>query len=272
MNMSFDRNRAQVYCERLPGCDPRRNQVEAKENFRNHQLTESQARDLRNDLLRDALDFYFKGLLSFCEAVNSVCSNLFSWPTVKMYYGVYYFLRSSLAAKGVAIVRIRSLFFLKAQREQQAQTIGGKGGNSTHKGTIKVFQKLYKDSDILQSNLINDSNSYIWLMDARERVSYREREFKDPSASFGWEEIFHEIEKSSLNKVLFKYIEDRAFLFCFQEEHACLALPIQRFKLTRQDLINAGLLIEFPSEKKILLESLLDEHNLSNLKKAIFDV
>jgi hypothetical protein len=242
----------------------------ARNNFRAYILTRHNALDLRSDLLEDAKDFYFKGVLSFCEAVNSISRTLYSWATIKLYYSVYYLLRSTLATKYIALIRIRELFYLKANEGEQPKKITGRAGNTTHQGTIKVFERLFKLSDILQSNTIDGLNSYLWLMARREQINYREREFHDPGYPDFWQEVARTNASGQLNDLVSKYINDTRFIYSFQPDHACLALPVKRVILTKQDLTLEHVDTTFSTDQQHLLEDLLHSANIPSLLPVLF--
>lgn len=269
--MSFDRNHAQVCCEGYPGCNPAHDAKLAQQTFSAHILSLSEADDLQNHLTIDANDFYYKGVLSLCQACSGIQSNQYSWATVQLYYALYYLIRCSLASRKIAIVRLRSLWYLKARNGEIPQNITGRDGNSTHKGTIKVYKTLFQNSDKLHSNDIQGKNGYIWLLECRERIQYRERVFHDPSHPDIWGEIVLDIAMLGLNEVLTRYIDDAEYAYCFQYDHACLAFPIRRLVLTKQDMLNAGIEIVFSSQQETFLRTILDNHNLQSLKSLVFE-
>lgn len=269
--MSFKRSRVQLICESLINCPDIQSWYQNRENFENYILTKNDKDRLLNDLNEDAKDFYFKGLLSLCESINSVYRNLYSWATVKIYYSVYYFLRSSLALKGYAVVRNKSLYLLKAEIGERPLKKRGKSYNSTHYGTIQYFKDLFEASDKLQSNLINGQNAYIWLMDRREQINYHEISFHDPSCSDFWEEISEYVNNGTIQNLLIKYFNDVNYIYCFQEDHACLALPIKRAIMTKEDFDDNKININLSIEKIELIKELLkiDANHLKEFEYLI---
>ena len=253
MSISFDRHRAQLRCESIFKCKTPEQWKQA--NFKGLQLDKSQASLLSSELREDAKDLYFKGLLSFFEALKSIDARLFSWATVKIYYSLYYFLRCTMAINGVALIRQNSLYYLKAIDGETPVTKGNKKYNSDHSGTINYFIDLF-NSDILLSQPIDTTNAYDWLMNRREQINYRERTFNEPSHSEFWKYIASQIDKGNLEKLIRDYIQD-PFLLCFQEENAVLAIPIKRAILTKEKLDNEGIYIAFTNEQRKLLLDLL---------------
>ena len=125
-----------------------------------------------------------------------------------------------------------------------------------HIATIHIFEELYKASDILQSNSLDGKNVYIWLMERRNQVNYRERVFHDPKCPVFWSSIAEEIDHKNLNDLISKYVDDTNYIYCFQKEDACLALPIKRAMLTKEDMLKENCKTKIPNEKLKLLKAL----------------
>jgi hypothetical protein len=257
MSISFKRNRAQLRCESILNCSHLEQWHIS--DFRNLRLNASQASLLSSDLLEDSKDLYYKGILSFFEAIKSISEGSFSWATVKVYYSVYYFLRCTLAANGVAIIRQKSLFYLKAIEGEQPVTKGNKKYNSDHSGTINYYIDLFT-SDILLSQTIDSVNSFEWIMSRREQINYRERSFNEPEHSDFWDYIASQIKNGKLDKLIKDYHNDQ-FVLCFQEENAMLALPFKSALLTRDRLFNEGIDISLSISQINFLKTLLPKIN-----------
>lgn len=253
MSTSFDRYRAQLRCETILNCQTLEQWWQA--DFKSLQLDKSQASLLSSELLEDAKDFYFKGTLSFFEALKSVESKLYSWATVKFYYSIYYFLRCTMAINGIALIRQKSLYYLKAIDGASPVTKGAKKYNTDHSGTINFFIDLLS-SDILLSQSIDNTNAYDWHMNKREQVHYRERQFNEPNHSWFWALIGDEINKGNFEMLLKDYVLDK-YILCFQEEHAILAIPIKRALLTKEKLAAENIVIGLSAEQKSILYNLL---------------
>lgn len=251
--MSFRRQRAQLRCESFLNCNTLEEWNQA--NFRSFQLNNAQATLLSNDLREDSKDLYFKGVLSLFEAVKSIEARLFSWATVKAYYSTFYFLKAHMAANGIALIRNKSLFYLKAINGETPISRGHKKYNTDHSGTINYFVELFT-SDILLSQPIEMTNAYDWLMIKREQVHYRERTFNDPLYSDFWATIASQLDQQKLSDIIRKYVQD-SYILCFQEEHAILAIPIKRALLTKEKLDNERIELNLNPEQIDLLNNLL---------------
>jgi len=262
MSINFERHRAQLRCETILNCSTLEQWKTA--DFKNLQLDGSQATLLSIDLREDAKDLYFKGVLSFFEAIKSIHTKLFSWATVKIYYSIYYFLRSTLAANDIALIRQKSLYYLKAIEGEAPVTKGNKKYSSDHSGTINYFIDLYS-SDILLSQTIDSLNAYEWLMNKREQVNYRERTFNEPNHSDFWNYIAEQVTTNNLDKLIKSLYSDR-YILCFQEENAILAIPFKRALLTKEKLRSEKIDISFTHEKRTLLIDLLPIKNIELLE------
>jgi hypothetical protein len=250
MSTAFDRYRAQLRCESFLSCTTL--EEWAKADFKNFQLNSAQATLLNDDLREDSKDLYYKGLLSLLEGLKSIESKLFSWATVKLYYSIYYFLRATLAVNGIALIRNKSLFYLRALTDEKPVKKDGKNYSSDHSGTIRYFSELYS-SDILLSQTIEGTNTYEWVMHKREQVNYRERRFNEPLHSDFWEYIAEQSIAGNFKVILEQYVKDQ-FLLCFQREHSILAIPIKRSLLTKERFDQEGIDIGLTLEQREVLQ------------------
>jgi len=255
--MSFERYRVQVACERLVGARDLDDWARKRSDFEALTLSDVDCSALAEHLREDAKDIYFKGVLSLCDAVCSIKRNLYSWATVKLYYAVFYFLRTSLAAKGYAIIRNRSLYLLSLRSGERPKKKSSARYRNDHFGTINIYRDIFERSDILESNTIDGLNAYEWLMERRNQVHYRERVFHDPGPAYFLNAVAKYVESKKLESLITLYIDDPDYLYCFQPEHACLALPIKRAILTKRDLLDEDIRLGFNKNQTRLLHTLV---------------
>lgn len=258
MSTNFSRHRAQLRCESIFNCTTP-DQWKGID-FKSLQLDRAQANLLSLDLKEDAKDIYFKGVLSFFEAIKSIHSKLYSWATVKIYYSLYYFIRSAMAANDVALIRHKSLFYLRANEGEQPISKRNKKYSSDHSGTINYFIDLFS-SDILLSQPIGTTNAYEWILNKREQINYRERTFNEPSHSDFWDYIASQVVNGNLEKLINDYYFDK-YILCFQEENAILAIPLKRALLTRERLYSESIDVSLSEEKITMLKNLLPNSNI----------
>jgi hypothetical protein len=253
MSINFNRYRAQLRCESILNSTTPEEWQNA--DFQNLILNASQASLLTNDLIDDSKDLYYKGILSFFEALKSINEGLFSWATVKAYYSIYYFLRSTMATYGVALIRQKSLYYLKVSDGQSPVKKTNKKYNSDHSGTINHYIDLFS-SDILLSQEIDSVNSYDWMMGKREQINYRERTFNEPNHCDFWDYIANQVNIGRFDRLIQDYFND-PYLLCFQEEHAIIAIPFKRAILTRNRFLNESITLSLSAgQQKTLIDIL----------------
>lgn len=229
-------------------------------------LTKQQADDIKNLLTDEIAPYYYKALLSYMESVTALDNKLFSWATVRLYYSVFYSIKAYLACEDIAILRAeRKLFYVKAKENE---TIKRCDDTTDHKGTILTLEKIYKNSDMLLSNNINNMSVYQWMMKKREEVNYRDLDFHDPSAPDFWSEVNNEIEQYGIKAVVDKMVND-SWLYCFQDEYAILGIPTKRIILTVDEICRKGIQLDISEEKKQLIDSMsviLSENSIEALE------
>lgn len=254
--MNFERRKTQLLCESIIGCNDPSKISDYKTQFESITIDATNETDFNKSIQEESKDYYYKGLISLCEGINGISRGLYSWATVKLYYSVYYFLRASMASQGYSILRLNSLYILKIKKGESPQRKNGRNYNSDHKGTILHYIDLF-EHDLLQSNNIDNQNSYEWLMDRREQVHYRERYFNEPGNPNFWDTIANYVSTHKLSYLLELYIKDTSMVYCFQPEHAILALPLKRAILTRDELKKESIDISLTKEKEVFLRNLL---------------
>ena len=257
MSINFNRNRTQVSFEHFVGITSIEELRTKKQDFKAHCLTDDEVRQLQIDIRQDAVDFFYNGILSFSEGIDSVFQKRFSWATVKLYYSIYYLLRASFAAKGITILRCTSMYRLKIKTGEKPYATGNRKYNTNHEGTINHYKDMYSFSDRLLSNKIDDIDVYEWMMRAREIVNYRSVSFLEPSCLDIWEFYSNCIDDNSLAEEL-ENLEADDYIRCFQEEFAVVAIPIKRLQQTISDMANAGLLGQLTLDRESFARSVLD--------------
>ena len=236
--MSYDRKRVQTVCETelLAQYGINLSVKDDVKKLASLSLTPTFFGALKSVLIDDVRDYYFKGILSLYEALVSYEERRFSWPTVKLYYSTYYFLRAEMLIRNTILIRPSNggaLYRLTLSSGNQFIKPNSKANNSDHKGTIYHFETLYKSVDPLLSNQINGVNSYDWMIASREQVNYKERIFNEPSSPSFWNGTNSLLKVSgSLDALLSIYINDNQYAYTFQNDHAILSIPLKRLLLT----------------------------------------
>lgn len=228
--MSINKSRSQIYFE---GIFTRSNgipfQQVPKAEYEQTYLTKQQAENLEGFIESEIASYYYKALLSYIESLPALENKLFSWATVRLYYSVFYSIRAFLACENIAILRQRRcLYYIKAKEGEHFKKCED---TTDHKGSILTLCKLFKNTDPLLSNNIENMNAYQWMMKKREEVNYTDIDFHDPSSPEFWDTIYSEIQHQGIKNIVDKLVNDN-WLYCFQEEYAILAVPTKRLILS----------------------------------------
>jgi hypothetical protein len=218
---------------------------------------------LRVALRTDTMNFFYNGVLSFAEGVDAAFQKRFSWATVELYYSLYYLIRASMASKGIAMLRCKTMYRLMVQIGEKPFSTNNKKYNTTHEGTISHYKDLFGQSDRLLSNHIEDDDVYQWMMNAREIVNYRSAAFSEPECLEIWDYFSQSIDEGNFTDIL-EQLENDPYVMCFQEEYAVVAIPIKRLQQTILDLLNANLLSNFSEERLGVIKKIIqyEERNL----------
>ncbi|MBC2579381.1 hypothetical protein [Clostridium sp. DJ247] len=272
MSINFDRNRTQKAYERIVGIfSPEELSLKA-DDFKSHVLTKGEVSVLKSFLNDDALDYFYNGIISFSEGIDSIFLKRFSWATIKLYYSVYYMIRASLACRGHALLQFNGMYRLHLKENELPYKTRNKKYNATHGGTISHYIDLFSNDDKLLSNTIDTKISYEWLQDAREIVNYRAVSFQEPMWLDIWDKFAEALDGGNLNELLLKIQDDGDYIYCFQEEYAVVGVPIKRVSITIKDFIDYGLLNKFDLSKRFYTKQLVkyDERNM-NILNEFFD-
>ena len=258
-NMSFKRFRVQKYIEAAVGCSNLEHWHSYKEKVENYQIPHRDEDDIKTQLLQDGADLFYKGIYSLSEGIVGVAMGMHSWSAVKFYYSVFYFLRSSLASKGFALIKNKSLYLWEIRAGEKPSKRNGKRYRNDHVGIINIFDDLVGENDILSTNNIDGKSVYVWLMELRHQIHYRQRDFLEPDFIEEYQKAKVSLKSSMYSKLLDSYYNDDAPIFCFDADHACIAAPLKRAALTKADLMRSGVPC-FSSEKLSSAKKLLEAY------------
>lgn len=242
MSIDFNRSRFQTKFEELVGINDISELQLKKNEFEAYILTYSDIQILNQELREDAKDYFFTGLISFSEGIDSIYEGRFSWATVKLYYSIFYLVRATMASKGIGLLRNKSMYRIKLDVGQKVFKTGNKRYNTTHEGTMSHYKDLFSYSDILLTNHVDDKDVYEWMQNAREITNYRESSFLEPDYLDIWEKYAEAIQEGTINNLLSIIEKDDTYMYCFQEEYAVVGIPFKRLLHTIEDLQRVGIL------------------------------
>jgi len=261
MNILFERLNSQSCIEQilgLNGPEDLKNNKKILDGFRipDH----SSLTTLSMASKADAAGFFYKGLYSLSECILGVSQERYSWSVIKSYYSVYYFLRCIFLLDEKVLVKNGSGTLYKIPLDLSGLSSKLSAQRGEHPQVIDAFQKTFNGRFFFLSNEINGMPAIEWIKSQREHIQYRAWMFPDPkNLSF----IAGE-EPENLDLWLESYINDALPIYCFDKDHACLALPIKCLietvafdeeKIIANEIATfKGCFSMFPSEIKNLLE------------------
>jgi len=260
MITNFDRCRTQVFIENKIGCSGSHDLKSFSDKFSQYKISHVDLTELKDLNLRDGRDLFYKGMLSLSEAISDLHHGLSSWAVVKIYYATFFFIRSSLCMQNYCIIRThQNPHSLDLRVGESIQKIKQGRIHGDHKLTFVAWRKLIGESkDILLTNKVDGTETYVWLMEAREATQYKHITFKEPKCLNFLSPIF----EGSLESLIDTYLEDIVPIYCFDADHACLAIPLQRAMLTYKHVLDNKLMLN--PDEKMVISSILDPYLSKN--------
>lgn len=260
------RPRIQSFVEHELGCVNVEKWKSYGNKFSEFQVNEENLEKLKNLIIEDTSDIYFKAVISISEAIQSINKGFHSWAVVKLYYSVFYLLKCSLALKGFCFVKSSGIYTIRLSLgEKPVKRDGGKRNNEQirgdHKTVIDTYIKEFGSGDFFLSNHIDeDTIVFDWIMKMREDVHYRNNTFYEPAEFIFSPELF---KPGNLKTKIDEYFSNSAY--CFLKEHCCLAVPLWLARRTAGEL---SLLLnpqDFGQPRIDTLNSLLEESEVNSV-------
>lgn len=181
-------------------------------------VTSTDAAAASSSLESDARGYVYSSCVSLVDGVRGVGSALYSWATVKLYYAVFYGVRSLLAAAGHGV-------FYEGSRPRTLQAVAGeriaKADGPTHKVVLDLFEKQLK-TNVLLSQTVGLEKPLSWLIERREFANYGQATFGEPTIP----SHFARLVETGLRRSLEAYVGPDSLMYAFDPDHAMLAYPI----------------------------------------------
>lgn len=241
--MSSDRFKVQKLIELEIGCSDPENLRAYKSALESLVVSRSLQIKLSVASCDDAAGLYFKAILSITEATVALSRGYHSWAVVKLYYAVFYLMRCILAARLFAIIKCSGIYTLENNVgakpvKRDKGSFRGQGIRGDHKTVLATYVADIGSGDKIISNKIGDDTVFEWMMKRREEVHYRAPTFLEPD--------FHNFEASihrdgKLGFWVEQYLSDVDFIYCFQENHCCLATALKFAQQASSELANSFL-------------------------------
>lgn len=199
-------------------------------------------------LQQDASDYIYSGLVSVADAIEAITRELFTWATVKLYYGTFYLLRAHLAIEKIAI-------FYEGSKPRIWAAIAGQSPQKAVGQTHQVVLNTHRTklpTHLLHSQKIGLTEPMDWLMERREEANYTQPRFIEPSTPAHFVTIVRQGLRRSVNA----YINDDRQLYTFDPDHAMLALPLAALANTLNAFDAAGMAASLSEESRRYVASL----------------
>jgi hypothetical protein len=206
----------------------------AKADLTGRYLTEPEAMDLRSLLRFDAMAYFECAALAVGCAFRGLDQGLATWPTVQLYYAVFYALRGLLALSGYCIFYLgHAPFEMEALSGRCAsKPPGGRRAITTHGAVLESF-KVRLSSHNLLSQDIDGINALDWLSERRVEANYSNARCWEPTMP----KHFRMLERYTVRQLIGAYLSADAVPYEFDPDHAILAYPLRTLKVTRDELI-----------------------------------
>jgi hypothetical protein len=174
----------------------------------------------------DATNYLYSACVSIGDALQATERSLFTWATVKLYYSVFYMLRSLLALSGKVLLYDGTKPKTLTIRAGETPAVLGGSVRGSHQAVIQYFSRSFPASPLLSQDIVGEF-PFKWLMLRREEANYGAGRFVDPICPAH----FLAITRFGVRRATSEYINDGSYLYAFDPDHAILALPIEVLKL-----------------------------------------
>ncbi len=258
MNTNFNRNRVQSELENILNSKTL-DLKQKKTLITQHNLSQSDVATLKSNLTTDCVDYFYNGLVCFSEGFYNAYFKRYAWATIKLYYSLYYFMRTSLATQNYTLLNLGSIYRLKISRGETPFGSNHNKYKSTHGGTISHYKETFTNKDILLTNSIGTSEStYDWYKEAREIVNYKKIPFCNEASFINEWNVFNNFSSNNkIDELIGILLNDRRHLCTFQEDYALISIPINLLKQTISNIKTSNM-------------NFIDKEHVSSLKNLLF--
>ncbi|MGG5342067.1 hypothetical protein [Enterococcus sp. AZ192] len=208
-------------------------------------LSDSEKVTFHNIMIEESQEYYFKGLLSYLEAITGIKNKLYSWSVVKLYYSLFYLARAEMANNKKVFVRhMRQLYFYDEGKFEKCKN------SNDHEMTFEEIP----NNDYLRSNAIvvdgDEVSVFNLIKNLRECANYQSKSFFEPEIPADISNYFCDVTdiRGELNFVVNNFEET-----VFQQEYTAIAVPLYKIHLLKNEGCS-----NLPSEKRKFLEDNFD--------------
>ena len=178
----------------------------------------------------DSIGYCYSGAVSIADAARGIGGGLYSWATVKLYYGAFYLTRALLAMKGISIFHVgHSPYRWRAAAGEMPRKLKG----NTHQVVLNEFAAERTHPHLI-SQQIGGVSPLAWLRGKREEANYGKAKFEEPAAPAHFEKIV----EIGVRRAIDGYLSDQSYLYSFDADHAMLAYPLELWRQVLADIEN----------------------------------
>jgi hypothetical protein len=200
---------------------------------------------------------------SLVDAILAVSGRRFTWATVKLYYFVFYAIRSLLLIGGTHVFYVNSRPYSILAK---SGAVFHRRSGTSHGITFSEFRSSYS-ADALISQPIGIYNDPLeWMENLRNAASYSTAPFPDPQPP----DCFIP-QQQRLRRWISDYFAEGTPIYPFQQEHAVIAYPIFAIRRLSAELERIGKVVEVdPHYLQILINAGCDVGALRHLPSFRF--
>jgi len=262
MSISFNKREVQSYCYGL--CSPIAN---GKIDFSGLHINSQQASDILTAAYHDGTSFYYNAVVSYASACALLVNNkATSWPSVELYYSVFYSLKSILSFNGYSFIRdSKWLYFLQAKDGESPKRALI---NNDHKAVFAHYEALFRFGDYLLTNDIGGVQKfYEWITDLREISNYRQKVFLEPNSLPIFSYILNDLHNGLKIGDIITNLEQDTSISCFQENTAWLISPLHKIREAHNLMKNKGEILS--ADQISFIDNILKSTGMGNLTPSL---
>lgn len=228
-------------------------QVPNKNAVQGYAFTHQERTLVTNELHVDASSYLYSGLVSFLDALQGLQAGFYSWPTVKLYYAIFYACRAYLAACNICLFYVgRSSYSVDLGASAPPRSQGG----NTHKAVLELF-RTNCPGNVFLTQEIEMQDPFEWFTYKREYCNYKQPKFCEPNIPAHFEKL----DSLGTDVCLNVYYNDHNNYLAFDEDHAIIAYPFGILLNTIDKFVQVGL--EFDEPELRHLRSMIQSLNIS---------
>lgn len=213
-------------------------------------LSAQSAQSLQRALKNDTAAHMRHALLALATGIFNIQGSLSTWPTVQLYYSVFYCARAWLSSQSICLFYSGTKPF--SITSQAGQFASQEKGN-THKVTMSIFSRENAHSRFV-SQQVDQKQPFEWLCSLREDANYKNHGPIEPDLATG----LATLNRIGLRQAIIAYMKDDQSLYTFDKDHALLALPLHFFVETLALVRDSGIQ-SFDSEFLNIVTPLLSD-------------